>query len=80
MDIPTLQSFFMWCTILNLGVLIITGLWLTIGADFVYRLHGRFFTISRQTFDIAIYCWIRLLKILVIVFCIVPWIARSIIG
>lgn len=80
MDIQTLQSFFMWCTILNLGILMVTGLFLAIGGDFVYWLHVRFFSISRETFDAVIYGWIGLYKIAVIVFNIVPWIALEIIG
>ncbi len=80
LDITTLQAFFMWCTILNLGVLIITGLFLAIGGDFVYWLQSKFFPIPRQTFDVAIYCWIGLYKLVVIVFNVVPWIALSIIG
>ncbi len=80
MDIPTHQSFFMWCTILNAGMLILASLILTIGGDSVYRMHSWFFSISRETFDVANYCWLGLYKILVIAFCLVPWIALAIIG
>lgn len=80
MDIPTLQSFFMWCTILNLGILIISSLLFTIGGDFVYWVKSRFFTISREQFDVAVYHWIAFYKIIVIVFNVVPWIALGIIG
>jgi hypothetical protein len=80
MDISTLQAFFMWCTILNFGILILTSLLLTIGGDFAYWVQSKFFNIPRQTFDVAVYCWIGLFKIIVIVFCVVPWIALEIIG
>ena len=80
LDIPTLQSFFMWCTILNLGILIITGLFLAIGGDFVYWVKTRFFTISREQFDVAIYCGVGFYKIIVIAFSLVPWIVLEIIG
>ena len=80
MDILTLQSFFMWCTILNLGILIILGLFLVISGDFVYWIKSMFFNISREQFDVAIYCLIGFYKIVVIVFNLVPWIALSIIG
>ena len=80
MAIPTLQSFFMYCTILNLGILMITGLFLAIGGDFVYWVKSKFFNISREQFDVAIYCCIAFYKIIVIVFCFVPWMALLIIG
>jgi hypothetical protein len=80
MDIQTLQSFFMWCTVLNLGILIIAGLFLAIGSDFVYWVKSRFFTIPREQFDVVIYCWVAFYKMIVIVFNVVPWIALEIIG
>ncbi len=80
MDIPTLQSFFMWCTILNLGLLIVTSLVCTIAGNFVYWIQSLFFSISRETFDLVVYCWIGFYKIVVLVFCFVPWMALVIIG
>jgi hypothetical protein len=80
LDIPTLQSFFMWCTILNFGILILTSLILTIGGDFAYWVQSKFFNIPRQTFDVAVYCWIGFFKIIVIVFSFVPWMVLLIIG
>ena len=80
MDIQTLQTFFMWCTILNLGFLMITGLLLAIAGDFVYRMQSKFFPISREAFDVVIFCWIALWRLVLIVFCFVPWIALEIIG
>ena len=70
----------MWCTILNVGMLVIAFLFLSIGGDFVYWLQGRFFSISRETFDTAVFCWIALYRLVVIVFNVVPWIALSIIA
>ena len=80
MDITTLQTFFMWCTILNAGLLILISLVLAAGGDFVYWMQSRFFSISREAFNVANYCWVGLYKILVIVFCAVPWLALAIIG
>ncbi len=80
LDVAALQVFFMWCTILNTAILVVTGLFLAVGGDFVYWVKSRFFTIPREQFDVAVYCVISLYKILVIVFCVVPWIALEIIG
>jgi hypothetical protein len=80
MDIQALQSFFMWCTILNVGMLVITFLFVTIGDDFLYWWTNKFFTVPRETFNTAVFCWISLYRLILIVFCIVPWIALEIIG
>ena len=80
MDIQTLTTFFMWCTIINLGLLILTSLVCIFLADFSYRMNNRFFSISRETFNIAFFSFIGLFKIFVIVFNIVPYIALLIIG
>jgi len=80
MDIQTLTTFFMWCTIINLGLLILTSLACIFLADFSYRMNHRFFSIPREAFNIVICSFIGLFKIFVIVFNIVPYIALLIIG
>jgi len=80
MTIQTLQEFFMWCSIINIGLL-----WLSFAlcikcGDWAYKIHSRWFNISKPAFDITIYAFLGFYKLLVIVFCIIPWIALSIIG
>lgn len=79
MDLTTLTSFFMWCTILNIGLLASWALiWLTM-PDLVYRIHTRWFAISRETFELAFYSFLGVFKVFFIVFCLVPWLALLII-
>ena len=80
MDIQTLTTFFMWCTIINMGLLILTSLVCIFLADFSYRMNNRFFSISREAFNVVLVCFIGLFKIFVIVFNLVPYIALLIIG
>ena len=80
MDIGTLTRFFMWCTILNLGLLTLTSIMCIFFADFSWRMNNRFFSISREAFNVVIVCFIGLFKIFVIVFNLVPYIALLIIG
>lgn len=79
MDLQTLTTFFMWCTILNLGLLILTSIMCIFFADFSYRMNHRFFSISREAFNVVIISFLGLFKIFVIVFSIVPYIALLII-
>ena len=80
MDIQTLQSFFGWCTILNIALMAFSGIMLAVAGDFVYRVHSSFYKIARDQFNVTIYGWLGTYKILIIVFCLVPWIALEIIG
>ena len=80
MDIQMLARFFMWCTVINVGLLTLTFLLLTLARDFVYEMHGKWFPMPKETFNVVIYSFIGMYKIIVIVFNIVPWVALSIIS
>ena len=80
MDIQTLTTFFMWCTILNVALLLFSSLMCICAADWAYRIHSKLFSISRETFNVVIYSFIALYKLLVIVFILIPYIALLIVG
>lgn len=80
MIVPMLQTFFMWCSIINFGLLILSAVIIATAGDWAYKMHSRWFHISRVTFNAVIYSWLGFYKILIFVFNIVPWIALSIIG
>ena len=81
MDISTLTRFFMWCTLLNTGLLLFSFLMVAqgIGGDFVYRMHSKWFPMPRDNFNAALYLIIGIYKIFVFVFNLVPWVALTII-
>jgi hypothetical protein len=80
MTIQMLQAFFMWCSIINFGLLFICFVIITQAREWAYKMHSRWFNISKESFDLALYCFLGFYKLLVFVFCIIPWIALSIIG
>ena len=80
MNTCMLQAFFMWCSIINIGLLLVTFAIITLAKEWVYKMHSRWFNISKENFDLVLYCFIGFYKLLVWVFCIIPWIALSIIG
>ena len=80
MDIQTLTTFFMWCTILNVALLIFSYLVCAFFGDFSYRINNRFFPISREAFSIVTYSFLGLYKILILVFNVIPYIALLIVG
>jgi hypothetical protein len=80
MDLPTLTSFFMWCSIINGGLLILWNVCCMFAPDLVYRLQSIWFPLPRATFDVAIYAFIGLFKIFFLVFNLVPYLALLLIG
>ena len=80
MTIQTLTAFFMWCTILNVALLALSSLLCCCAGDWVYRKHSKWFPISREAFNVAIYSFVGLYKILIFIFNVVPYIALLIIG
>ena len=80
MDLETLTSFFMWCTIINVGMQIFFFVVMLTFKDTAYRMQKKFFPLTNEQLDLVMYCFLGIYKLLVTVFCIVPWIALLIIG
>lgn len=81
MDIGTLRAFFGWCTVLNGGLLLVVSLVVcTMAGDWTYRMTSRWFPISRETFNVTLYCFIGAMKLVVLMLNLVPYIALALIG
>ncbi len=80
MSIPTLTAFFMWCTIINGGLLALWTSTFMVAPDLVYRTQSKWFPIPRETFDIVLYAFLGLFKIVFLVFNVVPYVALLIVG
>ena len=80
MDIELLTNFFMWCSIVNISLLVLSFLLWLVASDRIYALHGTWFPMPRQTLNVIFYCLLGLYKIIVFVFNIVPWVVLEIIA
>ena len=80
MDIATVREVFMWCTILNLGLLTLSSMICICAGDWVYRMHSKWFPMSRDSFNVVVYSFIGLFKVLVLIFNVSPYIALVIVG
>ncbi len=80
MTIETLTAFFMWCTIINSGLLVLWTLIFLCAPDLVYRMQRKFFPISKEEFTLVFYGFLGVFKIFVLVFNAVPWVVLLIIG
>ena len=80
MNIELLTAFFMWCSIINFTLMMLIFILIIAAADWAHKIHSRWFNISKPSFDLILYCFLGIYKLLVIIFCIVPWIVLCIIG
>ena len=80
MDAETVRAFFMWCTIINAVVLGLTFLMCAFAGDWIYRIHSIWFPISREAFNVALYSFLGLFKVLFWVFNLTPYLALVVLG
>lgn len=79
-DLTTWTGFFMWASILNLGLMTLTSFaWMGFRSQ-AHRIHGRIFGVSSATVDITAYASIAVWKALTIAFFICPWLALLILA
>ena len=75
MDIIIVKTLLMWCTIINVLLLVLSFMVCAFAGDWVYGMHSKWFPISREAFNVAIYSFLGLYKIFILVFNLVPYIA-----
>ena len=80
MDIQTLQTFFMWCTIINAALLVLSGMICAFAGDWVYRVQSKWYPVSRDAFNVVIYSFIGVFKMFFLMFNLVPYVALLIVG
>ena len=80
MSINMLRDALLWCAVINYGVLLVWFLFFIMGRGFMHRLHGRWFQLSRQQFDIIHYAGMAIFKLGIILLNVVPYIALRIVG
>ena len=74
MDIQTLTTFLMWCTIINFVLLNITFLICVLGKDWAHRLHSIWFPLPKGAFDVMLYSFLGLYKLFFFFFNLIPYV------
>jgi len=80
MDIYLLRAFFMWCSIINIVLLLLSFAFFWLGGEWIYRMHSKWFKIPREQFDALWYGILGFWKISIFLFNIVPYVVLCIIG
>ena len=80
MDLASVRDFFMWCTIINVGLLFLTIAIFGCAGGWVHRMQSRLFPIPKESSDVVIYALLTGYKTLIVLFNLVPYLALVIIG
>ncbi len=70
----------MWCTIMNGGLLILWTAFWVVAPELVYRTQSKWFPIPRETFNVLMYAFLGLFKVIFLVFNLFPYLALLIVG
>jgi len=73
MTVPVARDLLFWCSIIDVGILVLWFLFFTFAHDFTYRVHGRWFSLSKENFDALHYALMGMFKLAVIMFNVVPY-------
>ncbi len=68
-----------WCTLLNVGLLIVSSAIAITARRQICRLHGNLFGINPSSCGVALYCFLGIYKVLLLVFNLVPYLALVIV-
>ncbi len=79
MDMDMLIRFFMWCTAINALVLAAGTVMFLVLRDHIFRIHSRLFSLNPESFVSLWYLLLGIYKILIAVFCLIPWLVLLII-
>ena len=80
MNPEKMRDFFLWCAIINYGLLLYWFLLFTLAHDWSHRLTGRWFRLSVEQYDALNYAGMVLFKVGIILLNLVPYVALCILG
>ena len=79
MILEQLSEFFKWMTIINIGLLLFSTFAVVAFKSLMVNIHTRMFGVSEAQLSVAVYAYLGMFKVLIIVFNIVPYFALLII-
>lgn len=79
MDFETIQALLMYGTVLNLGLMLIYFLMFSFAGDWVRSMHAKWFPISDEHMNTALYAVFGVWGVLWVTFFLVPWLATYLI-
>lgn len=80
MNIQMARDAFLWCSIINYGLLVVWFLLLVLLREWLYRLWSKWFRLSAAQFEAISFAGMALFKIGILLFNVVPYVALRIVG
>lgn len=74
-SIETLRTFFGWCAVINVAVLLFTSVVLQLARGMISKIHARLFGLNEADLARAYFQYLAQFKIAVIVFSLAPYLA-----
>ena len=74
-SIETWTAFFGWCTVVNIGIYILSVTMLSLMRNFAYGMQAKVFGVSTEDAARVSISYIGAYKLLITVFCFAPWLA-----
>ena len=75
-----LSEFLLWCTILNYAVLLVWFAAFSLGHEWMFKLHGRWFRLTAAQFDALHYGAMAIYKVGILLLNLVPYVALNIVA
>jgi hypothetical protein len=79
MTLTELREILGWCALINMGLLAWWLLFIMLAHDWTWRLHSRWFSLTRERFDAIHYQGMAFYKVAIFLFNVVPWLALHIV-
>ncbi|HEU5116664.1 MAG TPA: hypothetical protein VFT74_08300 [Isosphaeraceae bacterium] len=80
MNLRTLRRLFLWCTLINFGVLLLWTVISVLPHGWMFNLWGHWFRLKPEQFEFVLFLGLLLDKVLILVFNIVPYLALLIVS
>ena len=80
MTINMVREALLWCSIINMGLLLWWFLFFTLAHDWLYRFHGKWVKLSVEHFNAIHYAGMAFFKLSIFLFNLVPYLALLIVG
>ena len=80
MSAESAQDFLLWCIVVNYGILLLWFLVFWFGHDWIFKLHSRWFQMSKERFDSIHYACMAVYKVGILLFNLGPYVALRLIS
>jgi hypothetical protein len=80
MTIEIMRKILAWCAVMNIALLVWWFIFIAFAHDWAFKLHSKWFNISRETFDAIHYAGMAFFKLGTLLFILIPYFALHIVG